>query len=340
MTAAIVRLPVVFTFFLADSERNRVSTFGQKIQQGAEVTFAASSSAHDMELGPVVNDRNGSCSVRVVPAQQGDHDVTVTVTVDGVALACTQTFEVLDARHTLDHFKEHGLRAWEKSLRRVQQSKWEKEGWARWQREEQPPRHALGFPKEGGRAFTHDATTWSASLRNSAQAGKVARREKSYAEWQEFRRERVADTDGVSQPPWWLRVPATEPTRQAALRAHALRFAEYQETLMLRVAMQPAEAGRSLIRRLMSLPLGPANPFCEHDLQLTNKAAASKLLPTYLGDRYLQQALDRNGGADSKHSLKLPIGGNDLSETEQVCGDVTIYKEYANPQTSTPHHRS
>ena len=274
-----------------------------------------------MDIGPVLDEHNGECSVRCLPKETGDYNVTVTMTRGSNQLTCTRAFNVVDARQGVEHMREFGLKHWEKKLRRIQTSKWDKEGWARWRQKQRAQTTPCYFAQRAGGRDTRDwrvaadVTQWTSSLRQGAPS---ARKTSTFNEWMTFRRECVTEVDTNVIPDWWLRDADTD--RKATLRTREECYPVYQEKLLLRAARFPQEVAKALTRN-MTLPSSTVNAFAEGAQQSTSAPVRCAKLGDLLSDHYLQLTLDNNGGATVKYSRDLPLNKKSdlLSEEELVC---------------------
>eukprot|EP01061_Rhynchopus_euleeides_P041282 TRINITY_DN7165_c0_g1_i2.p1 TRINITY_DN7165_c0_g1~~TRINITY_DN7165_c0_g1_i2.p1 ORF type:complete len:4012 (+),score=1230.47 TRINITY_DN7165_c0_g1_i2:1430-12037(+) len=284
------------------------------------VSFSVTSDAGgEMEIGTVVDDRSGGCTVRVVPTEPGEHNITVNMKFGQHELSCTRTFTVMNTHQAMEHFREHGMKPWEKNLRRIQTNKWENTGWRRWKKERAElratcfivPRDPARDPKQRDWKFVSDTSAWTSSLRTSGQDPK---KRSDFNEWMHFRKECVLEGDTSTVPRWWLK--DADVNRLAALHAREERFPAYQERILMRVSLHPPLVWKSLSKTLV-LPASEIYAFDEGAKQTTSRPLSDAWPSAQLSDWYLQTTLDRNGGCTGKHAISIPLKSTGLSTLDQ-----------------------
>eukprot|EP01059_Diplonema_ambulator_P004503 TRINITY_DN14220_c0_g1_i3.p1 TRINITY_DN14220_c0_g1~~TRINITY_DN14220_c0_g1_i3.p1 ORF type:complete len:3265 (+),score=842.75 TRINITY_DN14220_c0_g1_i3:5889-15683(+) len=256
----------------------------------------------EVEVGKVLDGRDGSCSVRIVPLEEGEIDVTLSIDKDGEELTCTQHFNVISQKQALAHVSEYALAPWEKKMRKNQMYKWEKGGWKQWKKEDHLSVQ-VAFPLDVQPSNRVGQTAvWLSSLRKEVSTVKHS----TYKEWSAFRKDMIKDKDRNAEhqvPRWWMKEKFD---RFETLHEQEIRLPETQELIFMRMALQPQEIHMQLLKMLKKVNYVPQLVPCRR--QDTSRARPKEAIPsTSQHDKHLQTALDKNGGGKSSHNVKLPM---------------------------------
>ena len=254
--------------------------------EGNFLKFEAKTHNSDMTVGDVVSGLDGTFSVRVLASEVGDSDITINVTGGEVDLTLEKNFNVISARAALDAVAEDCLYPWERKMRDAQKTRWEKANWNKWKKKGKRPRRA----------------NWEKTLRKGGRDDDVGA-----DEWMQFRRMKniQIDTD-VGIPKWWRR--QNFGSRKELMESPTIRLPYYQQKMFMRIAVQPQEISRSLLRKVTKALSNVNERSANSKKQDVRRAVADSFaipdLPVF--DKYLQELLDRNGGGRAASNVVLP----------------------------------
>eukprot|EP01063_Lacrimia_lanifica_P019339 TRINITY_DN2650_c0_g1_i1.p1 TRINITY_DN2650_c0_g1~~TRINITY_DN2650_c0_g1_i1.p1 ORF type:complete len:4276 (+),score=1824.49 TRINITY_DN2650_c0_g1_i1:119-12946(+) len=321
------------------------ATLPQRCIEGHGAVLTASCTAdRDMVLGRVVDGHDGTCTVRVVPLEEDETDVTVALTDPdgGEPLTCVHEFNVVPRRLALEHVRAHALLPWEKELRAMQKNRWEKEGWATWKKDPHrrydhqrvafllpvPPQKELPQKPYGKRkTVAYDGEGWASTLRGRG-VHDVPRA--TFKEWAEFRKEVIVDNEGHQVPSWWMREPHRH--RVGLLHKQAVRLPPSQELALLRVAVQPDEIAASLLRQFAQFAALPAAPRDATRQQRVARGRAVYKMTPREADARLQNLVEMNGGGKGTiTNIALPLRASRYvgSEEQELARRRLAEKVYA-----------